>query len=126
MQFFRGWLVTRGCLTAAVASVTFEIGPIRNRAVHGSVRLLCDSRYWHGSCCCLLAMHGYGDWHMGWMGIWWILIVPVLIALVWFALSAGRRRDGAQESPEQVLKRHFANGELDSETYQRRLEELRK
>lgn len=42
-------------------------------------------------------MHWNGDWHMGWMGLWWILIVPVLIALVWFALSAGRRRDGAQQ-----------------------------
>lgn len=71
-------------------------------------------------------MHWNGDWHMGWMGLWWILIVPVLIALVWFALSAGRRRDGAQESPEQVLKRRYANGELDRETYERKLEELRK
>jgi len=51
-------------------------------------------------------MHWNGDWHMGWMGPWWILIVPVLIAVSWFALSAARRRgDGAQESPEQVLKR---------------------
>jgi putative membrane protein len=66
------------------------------------------------------------DWHMGWMGLWWILIVPVLIALVWFALSARRRRDGARESPEQVLKRRYANGELDGETYERKLEELRK
>ncbi len=55
------------------------------------------------------------------------LIVPAVIAVVWFALSAARRRgDGVQESPEQVLKRHYANGELDSETYERKLEELRK
>ena len=59
--------------------------------------------------------------------MWWILIVPVVIAVVWFALSATRRRgDGVQESPEQVLKRHYANGEIDSETYERKLEELRK
>ena len=37
-------------------------------------------------------MHWNGDWQMGWMGLWWILIVPVLIAVVWFALSAARRR----------------------------------
>jgi putative membrane protein len=71
-------------------------------------------------------MHWNDDWHTAWMGLWWILIVPVLIAVVWFALSAARRRDGAQESPEQVLKRHYANGELDSETYERKLEALRK
>lgn len=72
-------------------------------------------------------MHWNGDWHMGWMGLWWILIIPVLIAVVWFAISAARRRsDGAPESPEQVLNRHYANGEIDNETYERKLEELRK
>ncbi len=70
-------------------------------------------------------MHWSGDWHMGWMGLWWILIVPVLIALVWFAFSAGRRR-GAQESPEPLLKRHYADGELERVRYEQKLEELRK
>ena len=37
-------------------------------------------------------MHWNGDWHMGWMGMWWIVIVPAVIAVVWFALSAARRR----------------------------------
>ena len=72
-------------------------------------------------------MHWNSDWHMGWMGMWWILIVPVLIAVVWFAISAARRRsDGARESPEQVLKRRYASGEIDREAYERMLDELRK
>ena len=72
-------------------------------------------------------MHWNGGWHMGWMGLWWILIVPVLMAVVWYALSAARRRgDGAQESPEQVMKRRYANGEIDREAYERMLENLRK
>lgn len=72
-------------------------------------------------------MHWNGGWHMGGMGMWWILFVPVLLAVGWFALSAARRlSDGAQESPERVLKRHYADGEIDSETYERKLAELRK
>jgi uncharacterized membrane protein len=64
---------------------------------------------------------------MGWMSLWWwIFIVPVLIAVVWFALSAARRKDSAQESPDQVLKRRYANGEMDRGTYERKLEDLRR
>ncbi|MCJ7488658.1 MAG: hypothetical protein MUO87_00720 [Thermoplasmata archaeon] len=64
---------------------------------------------------------------MRWHQERWLLIIAVLALVVWFALSAARRRgDGAQGSPEQVLKRHFANGEIDSATYERKLEELRK
>lgn len=64
---------------------------------------------------------------MGGMSSWWLLIIAVLALVVWFALAAARRRgSGAQESPEQVLKRHYANGEIDSEAYARKLEELRK
>jgi putative membrane protein len=73
-------------------------------------------------------MHWNNDWHFGWMGLWWILIVPALIAVAWFALSAARSRrgDGAQQSPEQILKRQYANGEIDSETYEQKLADLRK
>jgi len=71
-------------------------------------------------------MHWNGDWHMGWMGLWWILIVPVLIAVVWFARSAALRNGNARGSPEQALKRRYANGEMDRETYERMLDDLRK
>ena len=68
-------------------------------------------------------MHWDG-WHMGgWMGFWWLFIVLVLIALVWFAVIAPRRSD---ESPEQAVKRRYANGEIDRETYERTLSDLRR
>jgi uncharacterized membrane protein len=71
-------------------------------------------------------MHWNADWHMGWMGLGWILIVPVLIAVVWFALSAARRNGSTQKSPEEVLKGRYANGEIDRETHERMLEDLLK
>ena len=42
-------------------------------------------------------MHWDGAWHMDWMGCGWIRNVPVLIAVVWFALSAACRGGGDQE-----------------------------
>ncbi len=53
-------------------------------------------------------------------------IVAVLVALV--ALYFWRDKRGStltRESPEETLKRRFARGEIDEETYQRMLRELR-
>lgn len=71
-------------------------------------------------------MHWNGSWHMGWMSLWWILIVAVLVLVIWCARSATRRRDISLESPEQVLKRRYAKGEVDREAYERMLADLRK
>ncbi len=74
-------------------------------------------------------MQGNGDWHMGWIGMgwWWILSVPLLIVAVWFVLSGVRRHgDATQVSPEQLLKRQYAKGDIDSAAYQRKLKALRK
>lgn len=72
-------------------------------------------------------MHWTGGWHMGWMSMWWLLIIAVLVLVAWFARSAASRNDGTQqESPEQVLKRRYARGEVDRATYEKMLEDLRK
>lgn len=71
-------------------------------------------------------MHWDG-WHMGgWMALWWILIIVALAAVLWFAANASRRNGGGRESPEKALKRRYASGEIDRDTYQRMLEDLRK
>ena len=67
-----------------------------------------------------------GPWHMGGMGIWWILIVGAVVAVIWFVTSSFRRGAGSEESPEQALKRRYAKGEIDRETYERMLGDLRK
>ncbi len=67
----------------------------------------------------------YGAGHMGWMGLWWILGLAALVALVWVVV----RISGAasrENSPEGILKSRYARGEIDREEYQRRLEDLRK
>ena len=72
-------------------------------------------------------MHGYGGWNMGAMGFWWILVLVFLAALVWASIAYFRSGNyNARETPEQILKRRFAKGEIDQEQYDRMLSDLRK
>lgn len=72
-------------------------------------------------------MHGWdGGWNMGWMSIWWILGLAVIALAIWAVLQSVRPRDGAGESPEEVLKQRYARGEIDRDTYQRMLTDLKR
>lgn len=71
-------------------------------------------------------MHGDSWWPMGWMGLWWILLLVVILAGVWLAASATKRGRSKGESAEDILKRRYADGEIDREAYERMLDDLRK
>jgi putative membrane protein len=73
-------------------------------------------------------MHWYWDGgaHMAWMGVWWVLGAVVIAALVWAVLAPSARGSGSRgDSPERILKRRYARGEIDHDTYERMLSELR-
>lgn len=62
-----------------------------------------------------------------WMALWWGLGIAVLVLCVWLiARAAGGSSVGSDDTPEQILKRRHARGEMDRDEYQRRLEDLRK
>lgn len=62
-----------------------------------------------------------------WMVLWWVAGILVLVLLVRLvAGSTGGFSRGDDETPEQILKRRYAKGEIDSEEYQRRLADLRR
>jgi putative membrane protein len=72
-------------------------------------------------------MHGLvGGWNMGGMSFLWLLAVVLIVAYVWWSARRGGRQDPAQESPEGILKRRYARGEIDREEYERRLSDLRR
>lgn len=65
-----------------------------------------------------------GSWHMGSMGLAWIL--PAMVGVViWLALRNRSSPRGPSEDPEQVIKARYAKGEIDRETFQRMLGDIR-
>ena len=57
-----------------------------------------------------------------------LLVLPLLIVVaVWFvSQTRSRAADPGGDSPEEVLRRRFAGGEIDGEEYERRLAVLRR
>jgi len=70
-------------------------------------------------------MHWGHGWGMGWAMLWWWAFwLLVVVAATWLLLKRSGRPDG--ESPESILKRRYARGEIDRQEYEQRLSDLRK
>jgi putative membrane protein len=66
----------------------------------------------------------FSGWHMIWMMISWLVGVGLFLALIWLLVtSAG---GPTKDSPEEILRRRYAAGEINAEEYERRREVLRK
>lgn len=65
--------------------------------------------------------------HMAGMWLWWILGIVLVALVVWVVIRSmpGGTDDGA-ESPEEQLKRRYAQGEMDREEFNARLKDLRR
>ncbi|MEJ2013751.1 MAG: SHOCT domain-containing protein [Anaerolineales bacterium] len=63
---------------------------------------------------------------MSWMWLWWLAGAIVIVAIVWALLRQQDRGDSRQESPEEILKRRYARGEIDRDEYERALRDLRR
>ncbi len=72
-------------------------------------------------------MHWWnGGGHMGWMAIWWILGAALIAAIAWALARSALGPGSASDSPEAILKRRYAKDEIDQQTYDRMLGELRR
>ena len=67
-----------------------------------------------------------GWWHMGWMLIFWIVVIIVAVLAVQAGLASYRGPAEAGISAEEILRRRYARGEIGKEEYERKLEDLRK
>ena len=63
--------------------------------------------------------------HMIWMALWWLIGIGLFVLLLGVLFGAIRSFQPDQ-SPERILKRRYAAGEIDTEEFERRLAELRK
>jgi len=66
----------------------------------------------------------------GWlmMGIGMLVWVALIVLAVWLVVRVVGQRPsvGGSESAEELLRRRFASGEIDSEEYERRMQILRR
>jgi putative membrane protein len=61
------------------------------------------------------------------MAFSWVLGLAVLVLFVWMVgRTAGGLPGRGDDTPEQILKRRYARGEVEREEYQRRLDDLRR
>ena len=70
------------------------------------------------------------DWngagHMGGMWFFWIVGIVIVVALVWAVFrTLSQTTINGGESAEQILKRRYANGEIEKDVYEKRLHDLR-
>lgn len=75
------------------------------------------------------------DWELLGPLVWswgvWMAGLAVTAIVLWLVIRAAQRRKdpsagGTDDSPEAILKRRYARGELDREEYERLLEDLRR
>jgi putative membrane protein len=59
---------------------------------------------------------GYGVWMF--MGLFWLVLIGAIVWLVVRLLPARAPGAPQRETPEEILDKRFARGELDLETYQ--------
>ena len=62
-----------------------------------------------------------GGYFMGGMHwIWWIFWLVLVGAIVFYGWGRSNQRHRARETPNAVLKRRLANGEISAEEYEQR------
>ena len=86
----------------------------------------------------VLAHHDGWDGHMGWGGGWWMLIwgtlmmAGLVVLVVWLirttatggGVSRGSGSDDPLDSARRILAERYARGELSTEEYRERLDQL--
>ena len=64
--------------------------------------------------------------HMIWMTLSWLIGIGLFVALLWLLVRTVSPGQLDQSSPETILRRRYAAGEIDTEEFERRLATLRK
>ena len=71
-------------------------------------------------------MHDFNFFGGGWMMIFWWFLIIALIVIVVRALMGSTKQNAntPAETPMDILKRRYANGEIDKEEFEERKKNL--
>ncbi len=59
---------------------------------------------------------------MGWMMLFWVLVIVAVPTVLWFLLSDRRNGSrGSGDTPDRILLHRYLSGDIDLEEYERRL-----
>ena len=68
--------------------------------------------------------HGFGMWWTMLAG--WLIGLAVIVLVVWVVMRAVGSGGPRDDSPEAILKRRYASGEIGREEYDQRLKDVRR
>ncbi|SMO89628.1 SHOCT domain-containing protein [Fodinibius sediminis] len=71
-------------------------------------------------------MHDFNFFGGGWMMVFWWLLIFGLIVFAIRALMNSNQNKQQKETPMDILKRRYAEGEIDEEEFNKRKQELLK
>lgn len=70
-------------------------------------------------------MHWNTWWHGGGMWLFWLVVFAVVSVAIILAVRSLRRSEPPRESPEEILKKRFARGDIDRAEYEEAMKDLR-
>jgi putative membrane protein len=59
------------------------------------------------------------------MWLFWLAIFVIVALAIHLAVRSMKKSEPRRESPQEILKRRYARGEIDREEYERAMEDLR-
>ncbi|HUE95768.1 MAG TPA: hypothetical protein VMN39_03885 [Longimicrobiaceae bacterium] len=67
---------------------------------------------------------GWGMWF--WMVLFWVAVIVLVVWLIRRFTADHRRPPQTADDAQETLRKRYARGDIDSETYNRMLDDLRK
>jgi putative membrane protein len=65
-----------------------------------------------------------GGFGMGFMWIFWVAIIVIVMALAWSYTGKGKRSENSIPSALDMLKQRYARGEISKEEYEEKKKDL--
>jgi putative membrane protein len=69
-------------------------------------------------------MHWHTWWHAGGMWLFWFAVIAVVSLSICLAARSMRNAEPPRETPDEILKKRFARGEIGRDEYERAMRDL--